>query len=166
MRGHLLPPPARHAVGPSQGVAWVLVAVSAAGLVAVSCWLAGGLGNTHQAFKAMAGLLLWLGCSAAAWSWQRRLPRGQLLWDGGEWYLQRAGTPQAELLAGRPEVRLDLQFALLLHGRLSRGGLCWLWLQQDAAAPLPGAWPAIRRALYSRAPAAPAQPSADEASSS
>lgn len=166
MRGHLLPPPARHAVGPSQGVAWAIVATSAAGLVTIGCWLVWGLGNTYLVTKGAAALLFWLGCSAAAWSWQRRLPDGQLEWDGAEWYLQRARVPQVELLAGRPEVRLDLQFALLLHGRLSQGRPCWLWLQQAAAAPQPGAWPAIRRALYSRAPAAPAQPSADEAASS
>lgn len=165
MRGHLLPPPARHAVGPSQDLAWALAAASAAGLAAVGCWLAWGLGSTHQVLKAMAGLLVWLVCGAAAWSWQRRLPRGQLLWDGAGWHLQRDRASQPEALAGQPEVRLDLQFALLLHARPLQGRPCWLWLRQAAAAPLPGAWPAIRRALYSRAPAAPAQPSADETSS-
>ncbi|AVP57238.1 hypothetical protein C7H73_05850 [Pulveribacter suum] len=138
---------------------------SAAGLLAIGCWLAWGLGNTHQIARGAAGLLLWLGCTAAAWHWQRSLPRGQLHWNGADWQLQRSGAVQPEQLAGRPEVRLDLQFALLLQARTGQGRPCWLWLHQGAAPPLPGAWPAIRRALYSRAPAAPAQPSTDEAAS-
>lgn len=169
MRGHLLPPPAGHAVRPSAVVAWAVAIASAAGLIAIGCWLAWGLGNTHRLPRAAAGLLLWLACTAAAWHWQRSLPRGQLQWDGADWQLQHDRTSQAERLAGRPEVRLDLQFALLLQARSVHGRSCWLWLQQEPASPLPGAWPAIRRALYSRAPAAPAPPgagpSADEAAS-
>ncbi|WP_298923661.1 hypothetical protein [uncultured Ramlibacter sp.] len=118
--------------------------------------------------------VLWLlgAAAAAAWAWQtapsagaqllvaavlalagacalrmwRRLPEGELAWDGRGWF-----WPALAAEAGVLAVSLDLQRALLLRwqGRgEGRGAAQWLWLDRAAC---PERWGDLRRAVYSRA---------------
>lgn len=136
--------------------------LGACGLVVNAAWLAYGLSDSERPIvQAVCVLLAWAVCAALAWRWWRALPRGELAWEGGQWTFAPAGPAEAMPLQGPPAVRLDLQSAMLLHARGVRGPALWLWLRR---APGSGgaAWPAIRRALYSRALQAPL-PASEEA---
>lgn len=156
MRAYLLPPAARLGFGPSRGLRWALLALSAGAFAITAAWLHAGLGNTNQTGKAAVALLLWLACSASAWHWWRTLPRGVLLWDGAAWHAELGDAGQPAPLAESPQVRLDLQSCMLLRTRSAQSAALWLWLAPAASPADAAAWSAIRRALYCRALAAPA----------
>jgi toxin CptA len=102
-----------------------------------------------DAMGARAALLaLSVLCTGGAcwWLGQRTAP-GDLRFDGQHWSLsgQRRALP-----AGRAQVGLDLQFLMLVLLVAPEGPGQWLWLERRAN---PARWPALRRAVYSRAPA-------------
>ena len=77
-----------------------------------------------------------------------RAPVVEWCWDGRQW--------SADGVAGRIEVRMDLQRWMLLRLVPDAGGApCWGAIAQEEAG---ATWPALRAALYARAPAAPAGP--------
>lgn len=154
MQVHRLAPAVRHAFGPSAGLGWAVGLLCAAGLLCSASWLV--LSGPRSVAATIAVPCLWLVCAALAWRWWRALPCGQLVWDGQGWSLERSGWEQPQALTGPPEVCLDLQSTLLLRGQLQHQPALWLWLSRCAAAPTCGAWLPLRRALYSRAPEAPA----------
>jgi hypothetical protein len=66
-----------------------------------------------------------------------RRPASVLRWDGQHWLLDGR--------ACRPEIRLDMQFALIVHCPATGLGLGhWLFFGSDSA---PGRWPLWRAAL-------------------
>ena len=84
---------------------------------------------------------------AAGWQAGWRRPLAEVHFDGQDWSLSGAQTLQAAQIS----VHLDIQF--LLCARLTQPGQPsqWLWLERRAA---PGRWHDLRRAVYSRPPAA------------
>lgn len=155
MRAYLLPPPARHAFGRTAGLGMALLVWAAGGLVVVVWWLAWGVGPTHRPAWIAAGLTGWAACALLAGRWWRQLPAGLLAWDGAAWCLELATAgSKSQPLEQPPRIALDLQSVLLLSVRLPPGSTRWLWLRRGADAS-PDAWPAVRRALYSRASMAP-----------
>ncbi len=158
MRAHLLPPPARHAFGASARLGWALCGLGLTGLAALAAWQVVGADQFPG-----AGLALWAGSAALAWRWWSTLPRGQLHWEGACWSVQTPAAADPLALAAAPQVRLDLQTALLLYVRPLRGRGMWLWLGAGQGESALAAWLALRRALYSRAPEAPAQAGHDGA---
>lgn len=89
----------------------------------------------------------------------RRLPVGELVWDGGAWWWHATGREHALALL---EVRLDLQRALLLRGVDATGaGVHWWWA--EAAGHDAPRWHLLRCALYSSSPPRPGPASSSEA---
>lgn len=121
------------------------VLIAASGLVLVGWGMAGA---PPHPWAQLLGWALWAvtaGLAAMAW---RRSPRGALQWDGAQWWFLPTG--QVRPLAARtaPEVHLDLQRFVLVCLPLCDAPRVWLCLERDADAQ---GWPALRRALYSRA---------------
>ena len=145
-------PLVQYPFGRSRRAGRALLAVVALGLACIAAWAMSGGG-----VRALAGLGLWCACAAAAWSLWRGLLAGQLIWDGGQWsLLADVAGPGDGSPAQWPRVHLDLQSGLLISLRWGRGRTIWLWLERGSD---PLRWDALRRAVYSRAPAAAAQES-------
>jgi hypothetical protein len=147
---HKAAPFVHYPFGPSRRVGLALLAVAALGFACIVAW------RLHSSDgRAWAGLALWCVCAAAAWSLWRGMRAGQLAWDGLEWSVYLDDTSRDGLAAQWPQVHLDLQSALLASLRLAQGRrVIWLWLERGSR---PDRWDALRRAVYSRAPAAAAQ---------
>lgn len=124
-----------------------LLAVAGLGAAVLLLWALTGAGP----WPAVTGLLLW--ALAAAWALRcwRRWPRGQLEWDGAQWWLWAQHATRAQLVAGVPQLHWDGQGFMLLGVALAAGGRRWLWLQRSSA---PALWGDLRRAVYWRARAA------------
>ena len=140
------PPAVRFPVERSARAGLALAALIVAGAMVLTGW--GMAGAPTHPWAQPLGWALWAvtaGLAAMAW-W--RSPRGTLQWDGAQWWLLPAG--QALPLAARtaPEVHLDLQRFVLVCLPLCDAPRVWLCLERNASAQL---WPALRRALYSRA---------------
>lgn len=149
------PPSVSYPVGRSAFAGRAAAAILAAGLAATLAW------SLQAPFGArQAAALLVLGACAAllARAWFHS-PVGTLHWDGAGWRWE-AGS---HVLAGRPELALDLQSRLLLRWRGEDGGIRWLWPERASD---PSHWDALRRAVYSRAsmplPAAGKPPAAEQ----
>jgi hypothetical protein len=148
-------PAVRYPVGRSARLAGVLGGVWAAGAAAASwvCFLAPA--RTSQAQIAIL-LIACLGVTAVGCLvfWRSQRP-GLLVWDGERWGL---ATVSGERAAGEymPQVRMDVQLAMLLRLQPRPAGrrAVWLWVE---AAHEPARWHLLRCALYSSAP-----PRADE----
>ena len=123
-------------------------------------WLAGALGVglsiaddvDGRAVILLASVLL---AGGVAWRFGGHRQAGLLRFDGQYW----SWSGQRPQSAARAQVGLDLQTLMLLKlvepGRPQR----WLWLERRAH---PARWTALRRAVYSRAPATAAdEPSSD-----
>jgi hypothetical protein len=100
-------------------------------------------------WRQSAAVLIWLvACWLALRAW-RRMPTGRIRWDGEHWYWE---LPASDV-PGHVEVNLDLQTHLMLRWQALPGQstplpAIWLWVERTADAQ---AWPALRRAVYSRA---------------
>ena len=114
-------------------------------------WLAGALGAVLsvgdldvRAFLLLGSVLL---AGGIAWRFGGHREVGLLRFDGQYWSWSGREAPQA---AARAQVGLDLQVLMLLRlveaGRSQR----WVWLERRTD---PSRWTALRRAVYSRAPA-------------
>lgn len=148
MRAPSHAPAVRYPHGRSAVVGWLLLAVAGCGLTSLLGWLVLGTAQADLAIKAASGLGLWLVCCAVAWRWWRRMPVGQLTWDGGQWVLDSVRPGQAQAVQGSPQVHLDLQWGMLLSVRAPQGRGNWLWLERRSNAVQ---WLALRRAVYSPA---------------
>lgn len=135
-------PAVRYPVERSRAAAWLLAAGWSAGAASALWWTwQAQAPGWRQAAAAL--LLLAVGLSGlAAW---RRSPCGTLAWDGGGWTL---ALGRESPMPGRIERGADLQGLLLLRWQPETGRAAWLWLERRQA---PGAWDALRRAVYSRA---------------
>jgi hypothetical protein len=113
-------------------------------------WLAGALGAVLsvgnldvRAFLLLGSVLL---AGGLAWRFGGHRQVGLLRFDGQYW----SWSGRASQAAARAQVGLDLQGLMLLRlvevGRPGR----WLWLERRTD---PSRWTALRRAVYSRAPA-------------
>jgi hypothetical protein len=144
---HNAPPAVRYAlVRPPSALGWGLVALAGLGAAGLLLWAQQGAGP----WPAALGLLLWLAVDAGAWRCWRNWPVGQLEWDGGQWWLQRACSAHRagpEALAAAPQVCWDGQGFLLLYARASLLPGRWLWLQRASA---PTLWGDLRRTVYWR----------------
>lgn len=116
------------------------------GAAAIGAWLAQ---VPAPGWQRLGAVLLLLAVGGAAAISLFRAPVGTLSWDGEQWWWQPAGgAPQP----GQPRPVLDLQSLLLLQWQSATGGVGWIWLAR-AHAPLH--WQSLRRAVHSRAAAAP-----------
>jgi len=145
-------PSVTYPVGRSRGAARLLTVVWALGALCAgaSCYFFDSVGWRHALL-----LLSVLFAGAAAGIGLRRDGAGFLHFDGRLWSLATAASdasdPARSVLAARAFVALDLQSLLLL--RLSEAGRPnrWLWVERQA---MPERWRDLRRAVYSRPPAA------------
>ncbi len=132
-------PAVSYPVGRSFFHAGLLASIGLAGLLAGLLW-------RHQSEPAAwrQGLfaILYLATGLAAFQGWRDSPRGSLQWDGQGWSLNLAAT-QAR---GRISAHIDLQYCLLLCLHAGNGRASWLWLERRRE---PGAWNALRRAVFS-----------------
>ena len=123
----------------------------AARLLLSMFWLAGALGAVLSVGGLDVRAFLLLGCvllaGGLAWRFGGHRQVGLLRFDGQYWSWSGQGAAQA---AARVQVGLDFQVLMLLRlveaGRSQR----WLWLERRTD---PSRWTALRRAVYSRAPA-------------
>lgn len=122
-------------------VFWLLLAWG----VQLAWWRQSG----GSAWGPILGALFSLIAAGLAWVQAKRLPVGDLVWDGGLWHLnlqsERAGGCTTAVT-----VVLDLQWALLLRWppASGRSDAVWLWVQRAWA---PERWHGLRCAVYSRA---------------
>jgi toxin CptA len=147
-------PPVNYPVGRSSLGLWVLLGTWLATLALLAAWSA--LVPAHPWRQAASTVLL-----GASGVWvlrsERRRFRGALSWDGGAWWLEGGGHASRV----QPDVVLDLQRVMLVRTLSSMPRrTCWFWIDSKGD---PGAWLALRRALYSRARPDALQPSADTA---
>jgi hypothetical protein len=84
---------------------------------------------------------------AAVWAWYRT-PCLDLRWDGQIWN----STVREVSTSGYLSLHFDLQFCMLLSLRSDDGNRVWLWPERSRD---PAHWNALRRAVYSHAPAGP-----------
>lgn len=139
-----------HPTGRTPQLAALLLGLWALGLAAAvaALMLQPGLAASGWQAAALLGAPLLAGAALARW-WRTQRPR-RLSWDGAQWRLG-AANEWGDLAVQRVEVRLDLQWALLLRvggPELGRGR--WLWAQagRDAAG-----WHLLRCAAHAGAPA-------------
>lgn len=148
-------PSVSHPVGRSAfaGRAVALAVLAAAAVAAVFTFLSSPGWRPLVVWAAVAA------CGTAAGLAWWRSPRGELRWDGADWWWAEEG---GSVSGGRPEIALDLQSRLLLRWA-GEGGVRWLWLERASDA---SHWDALRRAVYSRAstpvPAAGKPPAAEQ----
>jgi hypothetical protein len=149
------PPSVSYPVGRSAFAGRCLAAVALAALAATLAW--GFL--APWGWRQPLGLTALLASGAVAWHSWRRSSAGALSWDGSGWNWEEGGA----VVAGTPELALDLQERVLLRWRGDSGRTRWLWLEQASDA---SHWEALRRAVYSRAsthvPAAGKPPAAEQ----
>lgn len=141
-------PAVRFPVPRSRAVGGVMAAVALAGAASlVAWWLTGA---SLAPFAALLGAAAWLAAAAGAWHWWRGQFRGELYWDGQQWWLDRLlpGHSPTQLQAA-PAVQWDLQSHLWVCARAAAGRQrTWLWLERRRQ---PERWLDLRRAVYSRA---------------
>ena len=91
--------------------------------------------------------LVWVGVGLLWWRQLRRLPRGQLQWDGGAWWWwpQDGAEPLSLQVV---QVRLDLQQAMWVAWQTTDEVWRFSWLQARSDTAIWGDW---RRAVYSAA---------------
>ena len=82
--------------------------------------------------------------TAVLLTYLRRMPTGQLSWDGEQWrWTSRAYPVGVEL--DRPQIVIDLQWLVIVRTR-NRAGASWtLWLEARCNRPT---WHGLRLALY------------------
>lgn len=143
MPSPLAPPAVRYplaqppALAVGLGLLWLLAAT-----VLLGWALQPQAGGLRQAAALWTGL-------AAAWGLRRgwrSLGRGQLAWDGAQWWLQGQGAGDAALAVSL-RVWADGGGWLWVQARVADGsaGSRWLLL---AASHIPPAWGELRRAVY------------------
>lgn len=133
-------PSVSYPVGRSLWAAVLVFAGWLAGAAAAGWWVLASPAPGWRQGLGVAAVLL--AGAWAAWEW-RRMPAGELSWDGSRWAWP--GAAPAEPLS--VEAALDLQHVLLLRWR-APGCSGWLWLERSHR---PARWDELRRAVYSRA---------------
>lgn len=117
--------------------AWVLAAA-----LHFAWWLAAGPGDSGPRW----GLVSLALATAGLLMYGRRLPCGQLSWDGQQWQWFSHGDPAGVLLEW-PQIVVDLQVLVIVRGR-SRAGANWTFWLEAGLSPL--LWHGLRLALYAR----------------
>jgi hypothetical protein len=121
--------------------------ITCTGLVATLAWAGYGAGSgSAQLLRGALALLVWAALSAWAWHAWRRMPVGQLSWDGMHWSLETDGPTHRLHMA--PTVVMDIQSVLVLVFRGTQGSTLQVVLQKNWQ---PGRWGDLRRAVYSSA---------------
>ena len=136
-------PSVSYPVGRSPFLGRLLAGAWLAGAAACVAWAVHGA----TAGAAWVGAIACTGAGAGAARWWWCQPAGLLAWDGEVWSWAPGDGPA--VAAGRPSPVLDFQRSMLLQWR-GAAGPRWLWLDR---ARLPARWDALRRAVYSPAPA-------------
>ncbi len=144
-------PLVQYPVQRSPWLAAILLVLALAGALALAAWALWGAGTQPGVSRVVVALTWLVACGLAARNWWTH-PQGWLVWTGTDWRLQAGVRSMAQ---ARMEVHGDWLAAmgvrLVPHG----GRACWLWLDRSAQ---PASWKALRRAVYSRASLAQADP--------
>lgn len=148
MRESLHAPAVRYPYGRSLVVARTLVVLALAGMACLSVWLLSHGRQPDLAMRAWVGAVAWVLGMAAAWRFWHRLPEGFLVWDGSLWWLETGRTGMRVPVDQSPAVHLDFQTILMLSVQGASHTRQWLWMECRSD---PLQWPALRRAVYSRA---------------
>ena len=147
-------PPVAYPLGRSHFQGRALAGFWLAGLLVTLGWWLVVPGFDWRIVSALAAVVA---AGLAAWLGWRNAPVGQLHWDGQVWRWEspgyQAGTPVLAL-----SVVLDLQRILLIRLDNHDHASMWLWAQRAA---FPERWLDLRRAVYSRRKAGPADLSPD-----
>jgi hypothetical protein len=145
------PPPVRFLFGRSPQWGGILAGVwLLASVQVLTAWAvrAPGQFNIAALLIALAAFLPGAGLALRLWRGQSA---GTLVWNGAQWFLEKAGQDGATAVVAPPDIRFDGQRWLLLHTRAERRPV-WLWIGR-AADPL--RWHALRCALYGQVPTRP-----------
>lgn len=118
-------------------VVWALAAV-----LHMAWWLAAGSGDSGPVW----GLVSLGLATAGVLVYWRRVPIGQLIWDGEQWQWTSPAYPMGVLLEW-PQIVIDLQGFVIVRTR-NRAGASWtLWLEVGSS---PALWHGLRLALHAR----------------
>ena len=120
----------------------LLLGLWLAGLCTVLLWW-----RAMQQFDARVALAIFfvLVAGLAARSSWKRLPTGQLAWDGEVWHWESLGY-QTGAAEQKLSVVADFQHRMLLRLENQAGASLWLWLEINS---MPERWLDIRRAVFS-----------------
>ena len=143
-------PAVTYPVGPAVILLSLLWALSLAGGGGIVLW---SLATAGLGWRQIIAATCWAATAASAFHFWRHRPVGLMRWNGEFWYWD---LPVSDI-PGHNRVVVDLQIAMLLqwraHGQhAARAPVVWLWVERGAR---PLDWAALRRAVYSRAIAAP-----------
>jgi hypothetical protein len=137
-------PAVTYPAGTSRGARRLLLAIWLLGAAGIAVTVAGHDSVSLRDVALLASIGL---AGAMAWQWGVHRAAGQLCFDGQYW----SWSGVAFLGAARLHVALDLQSWMLVRLSEPERPRQWLWLEQRAS---PLRWLDLRRAVYSRAPAA------------
>lgn len=151
-------PPVRYPVGRTPRLATLLAALWLLGVGAAVLVLFDHPALVYKAPAAIVLVVFLVLAGGGLWQfWRHQRPR-TLIWDGAIWMLEPSdGSDRGD--AAHPQVRLDLQFIMLLRLYVPGHRPVWLWCE---AAHDPARWHLLRCAIYSSAPSAGAEPALDE----
>ena len=135
-------PPVVYPLGRSHSQAWVLLAIWAAGLLAVLAWFRAGPVADWKVLLALVSVLL---AGVAAFAGWKNSPIGQLAWDGRVWRWESSGY-QSGVAEQHLSVIADFQSLLLLRLENQAYARLWLWVERGS---FHARWLDLRRAVYS-----------------
>lgn len=127
-------------------VAWVLLpsrwqwrTLTALSLLTALVWIAfiSEQGWGHTSLIVLGALLVGVLQTFMAW---HNAPKGQLRWDGEQWYW----TDEQDRAVRTMACILDMQAMMLLQVTCDQGKSHWLWLDSGDK---PAQWKALRRAI-------------------
>lgn len=136
-------PAVTYPVGRSRFHGCLLLLIGLTGLLLGVLWQQqGNSDGWRMGLYALTGL-----CAGfvAVLAWYRT-PGVDLRWDGQTWNATVRELP----ISGKVTMHFDLQFCMLLSLRSEGGHRIWFWPERSRD---PGHWNALRRAVYSHAPA-------------
>ncbi|MEI7784892.1 MAG: hypothetical protein WCK08_10955 [Betaproteobacteria bacterium] len=142
--------PVAYPAGPCRAAALLVACLWGAALALTWAWFIAAGADDRSPWW---GLLSLVTVTLGLVGYWRRIPTGQLSWDGQAWLWTSRAYPAGAALTW-PDIVIDLQYFVVIRTRNPAGASWTLWLE---ARSQPLVWHSLRLALHAR-PASTASP--------